>query len=116
MSEELDEEYSASVDRDVEPEPVERVAELLEDPLSKLGPAEPVCVPETMSAHDAIQVMVAQRRAGVLVVDAGGRLVGIFTERDVLTRVAGRDLDPRRTSLREVMTADPEALQPTDRV
>jgi CBS domain-containing protein len=52
----------------------------------------------------------------VLVVDGDGRLTGIFTERDVLTRVAGRDLDPRRTPLGEVMTRDPQALGPTDRV
>ena len=36
--------------------------------------------------------MLARRQAGVLVVDGDGRLIGIFTERDVLTRVAG----PRR--------------------
>ena len=114
MSDELDEEYSASIDRDVEPD--ERVADLLEDPLSKLAPAEPICVAETTTAHDAIQAMLARRQAGVLVVDGDGRLSGIFTERDVLTRVAGRDLDARRTALRDVMTRDPEALGPTDRV
>ena len=32
-------------------------------------------------------------------VDAQGRLAGIFTERDVLTRVVGRGLDPERTAL-----------------
>ena len=34
--------------------------------------------------------MMAMRRAAVLVVDASGRLAGIFTERDVLTRVVAR--------------------------
>ena len=43
-------------------------------------------------------------------------LVGIFTERDVLTRVVGHTLDPRRTPLGAVMTRDPEALSPRDRV
>ena len=116
MSDELDEEYSASVDRDVDRDQGERVAELLDDPLSKLGPAEPVCVTEAMTVHDAIQAMLAHRQAGVLVVDADGRLTGIFTERDVLTRVAGRGLNARHTVLREVMTRDPEALEPSDRV
>jgi len=116
MSDELDEEYSASLDRDVDAEPHERVAELLEDPLSKLGPAEPICVAEATTVHDAIQAMLGGRQAGVLVVDAGGRLTGIFTERDVLTRVAGRGLDARQTTLRDVMTRDPEALEPTERV
>ena len=42
--------------------------------------------------------------------------MGIFTERDVLTRVVARGLDPDRTSLAEVMTPDPEALAVGDRV
>ena len=116
MSDELDEEYSASLDREDGPDQREGVAELLEDPLSKLGPAEPICLAEATTVHDAIQAMLAGRQAGVLVVDPAGRLMGIFTERDVLTRVAGRGLDARRTALRDVMTREPEALEPTDRV
>jgi CBS domain-containing protein len=60
--------------------------------------------------------MLARRQAGVLVTDAQGRLVGIFTERDVLTRVVGRDRDARHTPLGEVMTRNPEALSASDRV
>jgi len=52
----------------------------------------------------------------VLVTDAGGRLVGIFTERDVLNRVVGRGLDADTTALRVVMTPRPEALTARDRV
>jgi CBS domain-containing protein len=66
--------------------------------------------------QEAIERMLAGRQTGVLVVDAAGRLVGIFTERDVLTRVAGQGRDARRTSLAEVMTRDPEALGPGARV
>jgi CBS domain-containing protein len=53
---------------------------------------------------EAIERMLARRQAGVLVVDGEGRLAGIFTERDVLTRVAGVGRDPRQTPAREVMT------------
>jgi len=52
----------------------------------------------------------------VLITDAAGRLTGIFTERDVLTRVVGKDLDARRTPLAGVMTRSPEALTARDRV
>lgn len=41
---------------------------------------------------------------GSLLVSEGHRLLGIFTERDVLTRVVGRGLDPDRTPVGEVMT------------
>src|SRR5206468_11425444 len=56
------------------------------------------------------------RQAGVLVTDGEGRLAGIFTERDVLTRVVGWDLDARKTPLGEVMTRKPQALTASDRV
>ena len=52
----------------------------------------------------------------LVVVDPGGRLVGIFTERDLLTRVVRQGRDLARTRLAEVMTADPEALGPDDRI
>jgi len=89
---------------------------LFDDTVAVLGPAEPVCLGETATVQEAIERMLARRQAGVLVVDAGGRLIGIFTERDVLTRVAGQGREARRTLLGEVMTRAPEALRPGDRV
>jgi len=43
---------------------------------------------------------------GSLVVTAGNRLVGIFTERDVLRRVVGEGRSPDSTTVGEVMTCD----------
>ena len=49
-----------------------------------------------------------------LVVDNGevesGRLVGIFTERDVLRKVAASGMDTRTATVAEVMTPDPDTL------
>jgi CBS domain-containing protein len=89
---------------------------LLNDRIAVLGPADPVCLRENATVQEAIERMVARRQAGVLIVDAEQRLIGIFTERDVLTRVAGRGRDSRQTTLGEVMTRDPDALGPADRV
>src|SRR5215475_8681802 len=58
----------------------------------------------------------ARRQACVMVVDAEGRLRGIFTERDVLTRVLGAALDVATTTLGTVMTPNPEALNASQRV
>jgi CBS domain-containing protein len=66
--------------------------------------------------QDAAQAMLARRQACVMVIDADGRLRGIFTERDVLTRVVGRGADPARTPIGSVMTANPEALTASQRV
>jgi CBS domain-containing protein len=89
---------------------------LFNDTIAALSPAEPICLPEHASVHEAVQRMVARHQAGVLVVDGQGRLVGIFTERDVLNRVVGQGLDVRQTRLAAVMTANPEALTVGQRV
>jgi CBS domain-containing protein len=100
----------------VEGELAEIRGALFDDTITMLGPAEPICLRETATVTEAIERMLARRQAGVLVVDAEGRLTGIFTERDVLTRVVGRGRDARQTRLAEVMTRDPEALGVNDRV
>jgi len=43
---------------------------------------------------------------GALVVMDGERVAGIFTERDVLSRVVAQERDPATTRVSEVMTAD----------
>jgi CBS domain-containing protein len=111
MSEIEDEESSAP-----EEEFQEIKGALLNDTIRILGPDEPLCVLETVSVGEAIASMMAMRRAAVLVVDADRHLEGIFTERDVLTRVVGRGLVPATTPVGQVMTRDPEALTVTDRV
>jgi CBS domain-containing protein len=88
----------------------------LNDTIAALEPAEPICLPATATVHDAIGRMLERRQAGVLIVDDAGRLTGIFTERDVLTRVAGAGRDTRQTALHEVMTPNPEALSVGDRI
>ncbi len=112
MTNQFDEEASAEVEREQE----EIRAALLDDIIAVLSPAAPICLPETATVQEAVGQMLARRQAGVLVVDGDGRLCGIFTERDVLTRVVGRDLDTRRTPLAAVMTPNPEALTARHRI
>jgi len=47
------------------------------------------------------------RNIGAVPVMHNGRLVGIFSERDLMRRVVAEGLDPRSTCLAEVMTEDP---------
>ena len=47
---------------------------------------------------------------GAVVVMDGGKLAGIFTERDVLRRVIEPGLDPRITRVSEVHTAEPRTI------
>src|SRR5258708_10939897 len=68
-------------------------------------------LPRDASVREAAAMMAARRIGAVLVVD-GGRLVGIFTERDAITRVVARGTDPDRTPIATVMTPDPDTIRP----
>jgi len=58
----------------------------------------------------------AKRRFGAVPVVDNGRLVGIFSERDVLVRVVAARKDPETTRLGEVMTANPDTVKSSDAV
>ena len=84
------------------------------DSVSRLGPTPPREVEADRAVADAVAVM-RQHRIGCLLVTAGGKLVGIFTERDLLTRVLAAGL-PLSTPLRECMTPNPVTVGPKDPV
>jgi len=52
------------------------------------------------------------RNVGAVLVMEGDRLVGIFTERDMVGRVVADGLDPDITPLSQVMTANPVTVPP----
>jgi CBS domain-containing protein len=62
-------------------------------------------VPVSVSVAEAVKEMNRHKIGCVLVMD-GARLAGIFTERDVLTRVVAADLDPKATPITRVMTGN----------
>jgi CBS domain-containing protein len=62
----------------------------------------------------AVAVMMERGSDCVLVIDGTGRLLGVFTERDFLNRVAAAGRPVAGTPITEVMTADPMSLAPED--
>lgn len=61
----------------------------------------------------AAAISMASNNVGaILVVDAAGKLAGLFTERDVLNRVVARGLDPDSTTLAAVMTTGLQTASP----
>lgn len=73
--------------------------------LVTLAPDAPV-----LEAARAIE----QNNIGAVVVQHKGSVVGILTDRDLAIRVVGRGLDPRATTIEEVMTTNVASLAPTD--
>jgi CBS domain-containing protein len=88
----------------------EPVARILEGKTERLE----TVTPQT-SVAEAIARMNQRRIGSVLVMD-GERMAGIFTERDVLTRVVPQGLDSQRTPVGEVMTRQPVTITPSTTV
>jgi CBS domain-containing protein len=59
--------------------------------------------------HTVLETVLAmvERNIGAVPVIHSGRLVGIFSERDLMRRVVAEGRDPRATCMAEVMTDDP---------
>jgi CBS domain-containing protein len=55
------------------------------------------------TVHETAMTM-AEKNVGALPVVEGERLVGLFSERDVITRVIAKGLNPASTLLQDVMT------------
>ena len=84
---------------------------LLGEHLDALGVGSPALIEATAPVSEAIRRM---RDEGVdcLLVMYGGRLVGIFTERDAVLKLAGRAIEA--FDVRDVMTEDPVVLRHDD--
>jgi len=73
-------------------------------------------IPASATVLEAVAEMNLTGVGALLVRENGSRIVGIFTERDVLKRVTAVCLDPVTTSVRSVMTPDVIAVPPSTTV
>ncbi|HTM22160.1 MAG TPA: CBS domain-containing protein [Kofleriaceae bacterium] len=85
-------------------------------PISEVKARTPVRVHRSRPLIDAVTLLRERRRGAVIVEDDDGRLVGIFTERDLLTRVRHENHDWHTQSLEDHMTRNPRTLPPTDTI
>lgn len=77
--------------------------------LLKIVHVPPATVELGASVIEAVQVM-AEEGVGAVAVVEGGKLRGIFTERDVMLRVALNERKPRETRISDVMTSPVETV------
>ncbi len=68
------------------------------------------------TVHEAACVMTRANCGSVLIIDVGGPLLGIVTERDLMTRVLAKALDPSATTVAQVMTRNPRCVPPQMKV
>ncbi len=84
---------------------------MFDSPVKGVMQRKVLCAPADTTVAKAAKQMAARNVGAMMVVD-GERLVGIFTERDLLSRVVAAGLDPGATRLEAVMTRDPHTLDP----
>ncbi len=70
-------------------------------------------VEDTATVLSAAQQM-KQHNIGALPVVRGSKLVGIFSERDLMKRVVAEQRDPAKTKISDVMTANPRVVAPEE--
>ncbi len=64
---------------------------------------------------DAVDSM-AQKNYGAIIVTKSGKLAGVFTERDLLRRVAAGRMDLKKTKLKDVMSTDIKTAKEGDKI
>jgi CBS domain-containing protein len=65
------------------------------------------------TVHTAVLYMTSRNIGAVTVID-GNRVVGLFSERDLMRRVVAESLDPLTVSVREVMTTELTTASPDE--
>jgi CBS domain-containing protein len=85
---------------------------LMEEPVEALCPREPITLGPTATIQEAIQTMLTHDIGALIVTDKDGRLMGIFSERDLLAKVAGLQPNYAELPIAQFMTPNPETVNP----
>jgi CBS domain-containing protein len=83
---------------------------------SEVMTRDPVCCEPGDSVTHVAEVMKHKNVGSLPVVESGGsrRLVGIVTDRDLVTKVVATGLNVANTSVRDAMTANPSSCREDD--
>jgi CBS domain-containing protein len=88
---------------------------VMENDLAQLDQEETIAVAPNTPALEVARLMKNSNSGCALVLD-GRKLVGIFTEHDVLKRMTGADIDLAAVTVQELMSPNPETLHEKDSV
>ncbi len=97
------------------PTPSDRVEfSLMKDTVGQLQPRSPVVLPLDSTVAQAVQLLLDHEVGAVLIVDDHGCLVGIFSERDLLLKIAGIERPLSELPVKDYMTPKPQTVSPED--
>jgi CBS domain-containing protein len=66
----------------------------------------------TATVHEAACVMTRANCGSVLILSGPDTILGIVTERDLMTRVLAKALDPAKARVADIMTKSPQCIGP----
>ncbi len=84
--------------------------EALHEPLDVLDLRPATILGDDSSVRDCVDLMKTKHVSAIAIVGGGGQLSGIFTERDLVTRVIDSSRNWAETPVVDFMTRDPERL------
>jgi len=82
---------------------------ILNHPISKVNLRTPVIVTPDTTTKEVVRLMKEKNTGCTLIVDKG-EVIGIFTERDILRRLAKPEIDLNEFEIKNMMTPSPEVL------
>ncbi|MEL6952272.1 MAG: CBS domain-containing protein [Pseudomonadota bacterium] len=91
-----------------------RAAMTLRDRPEYSSKPKPLTMSPDATVREAVEAMCAKKFGSVIVIDDDRRVIGVVTERDVMSRVVNDNRDANATLLAEIMTAEPRVARATD--
>ncbi|MBN1417977.1 MAG: CBS domain-containing protein [Planctomycetes bacterium] len=76
---------------------------------------EPICIAPEATLQEALETMLAEK-IGAILVEEGGRIIGIWTERDLLRDTLQGSFDPKTARIRDHMTRSLRSAPHTDTI
>ncbi len=94
---------------------IDRKKGIVNDPIQKVSLRDPVLVALDTPVSQVIKQM-KQKKVGCALIIEGKNLAGIFTERDILYKIAKPEIDLEEIEIAHVMTPSPEVLDESDTI
>ncbi|MDA0349506.1 MAG: CBS domain-containing protein [Verrucomicrobia bacterium] len=82
---------------------------IMENALSTLNPKTPIIIPPTTTVAEAVNLL-RGKHIGCVLIGTADKIVGVFSERDVLIRVGEKYEESADQPVTRYMTIDPEQL------
>lgn len=80
--------------------------------IQSISQSHVLCIAVDASSYEAACVMTKAHCGSVLIIDAAGAMLGILTERDLMTKIVAKARNPETTPVSEIMTHNPHFISP----